>query len=105
MPDDCGGVSGYEDILRIIQDPEDSNYEHFRSLLGEGEPVSVGVEDGADASPGTVWNGEFSNLGLIPEWNWPFLCQKVAEFYDFIIILLSYQRKNVILHTDLDNMQ
>lgn len=35
-PDDCGGVSGYEDILRIIQDPEDSNYEHFRSLLGEG---------------------------------------------------------------------
>ena len=35
-PDDCGGVSGDEDILRIIQDPEDSNYEHFRSLLGEG---------------------------------------------------------------------
>lgn len=35
-PDDCGGVSGYEDILRILQDPEDCNHGHFRSLLGEG---------------------------------------------------------------------
>ena len=40
-PDDCGGVSGYEDILRIIKDPEDCNHEHFRSLLGEGfDPAS-----------------------------------------------------------------
>lgn len=22
-----------------------------------------GVEDGAEATPGTVWNGDFSNLG------------------------------------------
>ena len=42
-------------------------------------PVSVGVEDGAEASPGTVWNGEFSNLGLIPEWNWPFFVPKFKK--------------------------
>lgn len=33
-PDDCGGVSGYEEILRIIKDPEEYEYERFRSLLG-----------------------------------------------------------------------
>lgn len=33
-PEDCGGVSGYEEILRILQDPEDYEYERFRSLLG-----------------------------------------------------------------------
>ena len=33
-PEDCGGVSGYEEILRIIKDPEEYEYERFRSLLG-----------------------------------------------------------------------
>lgn len=35
-PEDCGGVSGYEEILRILQDPEDLDYEQFRSQLGDG---------------------------------------------------------------------
>ena len=35
-PDDCGGVSGYEEILRIINDPDDYEYERFVSLLGKG---------------------------------------------------------------------
>lgn len=35
QPEDCGGVSGYEEILRIIKDPEDLNYEQFRSQLGD----------------------------------------------------------------------
>ena len=33
-PEDCGGVSGYEEILRIIKDPDEYEYERFRSLLG-----------------------------------------------------------------------
>ena len=33
-PDDCGGVSGYEEILRIVNDPEHYEYERFHSLLG-----------------------------------------------------------------------
>ena len=35
-PDDCGGVSGYEEILRIYNDPDDYEYERFVSLLGKG---------------------------------------------------------------------
>lgn len=35
-PEDCGGVSGYEEILRIIKDPEDYEYERFVALLGNG---------------------------------------------------------------------
>ena len=39
-PEDCGGVSGYEDILRIIKNPEDSvmpgsDRASLRSLLGK----------------------------------------------------------------------
>ncbi len=33
-PEDCGGVSGYDEILRIIKVPEEYEYERFRSLLG-----------------------------------------------------------------------
>ena len=33
-PEDCGGVSGYEEILRVIKDPEEYKYDSFRSLLG-----------------------------------------------------------------------
>lgn len=32
-PEDCGGVLSYEEIMRIIKDPEDCEYERFRSLL------------------------------------------------------------------------
>ena len=35
-PDDCGGGSGYEEILRIYNDPDDYEYERFVSLLGKG---------------------------------------------------------------------
>lgn len=35
-PEDCGGVSGYEEILRIINDPDDYEYERYVSLLGKG---------------------------------------------------------------------
>ena len=39
-PEDCGGISGYEEILRIIQDPEDSvmpgsDRASLQSLLGK----------------------------------------------------------------------
>ena len=35
-PEDCGGTSGYEEILRIIKDSDDYEYERFISLLGKG---------------------------------------------------------------------
>lgn len=33
-PEDCGGVWGYEDLLRIINDPEDEEYEDQMEWLG-----------------------------------------------------------------------
>lgn len=33
-PEDCGGVSGYEEILSIIKDPDHYEYDRFQSLLG-----------------------------------------------------------------------
>lgn len=33
--EDCGGVSGYEEILRIIKDPEDPHYDWYRSQFDE----------------------------------------------------------------------
>ena len=34
-PEDCGGVSGYADILRIIQDPDDPHYDLYHSQFDE----------------------------------------------------------------------
>ncbi len=33
-PEDCGGIPGYEDLLRIIQDPDDEEYEDMMQWLG-----------------------------------------------------------------------
>ncbi|WP_035570993.1 plasmid pRiA4b ORF-3 family protein, partial [Halonatronum saccharophilum] len=33
-PEDCGGVSGYYDMLDILNDPEDTEHEHILEWLG-----------------------------------------------------------------------
>jgi hypothetical protein len=33
-PEDCGGVPGYEELLRIIQDPDDEEHEDMLQWLG-----------------------------------------------------------------------
>ncbi len=33
-PEDCGGVGGYEDVLRVLQDPTDEEYENTMQWLG-----------------------------------------------------------------------
>lgn len=35
-PEDCGGIWGYESLLEIIRDPEDSEHEEMLEWLGEG---------------------------------------------------------------------
>jgi hypothetical protein len=35
-PEDCGGVSGYEDLLRVLADPTDDEHEHMVTWAGEG---------------------------------------------------------------------
>lgn len=45
-PEDCGGVTGYEDLLRIIQDPEDEEYEDMMQWLGgQYDPEAFDQED------------------------------------------------------------
>ena len=33
-PEDCGGVSGYDHMLRVLVDPTDEDHEHYRGWLG-----------------------------------------------------------------------
>ena len=35
-PEDCGGIWGYVELLEIIQDPEDEEYDEKMEWLGEG---------------------------------------------------------------------
>jgi hypothetical protein len=48
-PDDCGGIGGYEDMLKVIRDPTDPEYESTLEWLGDefdpGEFDLVEVND------------------------------------------------------------
>lgn len=42
-PEDCGGIWGYADLLKIIEDPEHDEYEGMLEWLGdEFDPAYVG---------------------------------------------------------------
>jgi Plasmid pRiA4b ORF-3-like protein len=44
-PEDCGGVSGYSDLLEILQNPADERYEEMREWIGETfDPRAFSVE-------------------------------------------------------------
>lgn len=43
-PENCGGVPGYEEILRIIKDPEEPHYDRYRSLFDENfDPANFDI--------------------------------------------------------------
>jgi len=45
-PEDCGGVGGYEDLLRTIQDPEHEEHESMLTWLGGAfDPEAFNVAD------------------------------------------------------------
>jgi len=35
-PEDCGGIWGYHDMLKAIQNPDDAEYDELRGWIGEG---------------------------------------------------------------------
>jgi len=37
-PEDCGGIGGYYDLLEILKDPKNPEYNEFREWLGLEEP-------------------------------------------------------------------
>ncbi len=34
-PEDCGGVWGYEELLKVLNDPDHEEYEHYSSWVGD----------------------------------------------------------------------
>jgi len=34
-PEDCGGVSGYEELLEVLKDPDHEEYDHYSTWVGE----------------------------------------------------------------------
>jgi hypothetical protein len=38
-PDDCGGISGYAELLEVLADPSSEEYEHFRLRAGPFDPA------------------------------------------------------------------
>ncbi len=44
-PEDCGGILGYKDLLEILQNPEDPEYEETIEWLGDFDPTAFDVEE------------------------------------------------------------
>ena len=46
LPEDCGGLWGYEDLLEAIQDPNHPQHEEMREWLEDDfDPVAFDVEE------------------------------------------------------------
>lgn len=44
-PEDVGGVAGYEDLLRILQDPGNERHEEVREIIGDFDPERFDPSD------------------------------------------------------------
>ncbi len=44
-PEDCGGTGGYADLLRVLADPTDPEYEHMRAWAGELPDFDLAATD------------------------------------------------------------
>ncbi|MFH1825367.1 MAG: plasmid pRiA4b ORF-3 family protein [Candidatus Firestonebacteria bacterium] len=44
-PEDCGGIGGYENLLEIIKDPKNNEYNKMVEWLGEYNPEYFDVKD------------------------------------------------------------
>jgi len=45
-PEDCGGPYGYEDLLKVISDPEDEGYDEMIEWLGDDfDPEYIDIEE------------------------------------------------------------
>ena len=50
-PEDVGGVAGYEDLLGILQDPENDRYEEVMEMIGDFDPEHFDPSEVVFTSP------------------------------------------------------
>ncbi len=59
-PEDCGGIYGYEDLLRMLGDPEDEEHESTLRWVGRSfDPERFEPEKVRFAAPGRRWRKAF----------------------------------------------
>ena len=60
-PEDCGGIGGYENVLRVIADPSDEEYESMMEWLGGGyDPAAFEPGQVRFDNPKKRWNIAFA---------------------------------------------
>lgn len=48
-PEDCGGIWGYEEKLRILNDPQHDDYEDIKEWMGDHDPEAFDLEETNEA--------------------------------------------------------
>jgi len=63
-PEDCGGPSGYEHLLDAYGDPDDTEHEEARLLLGDGYDPDGFDRAGVDDRLEMLWRGDEESESL-----------------------------------------
>ncbi len=59
-PEDCGGIDGYEDLLRVLGEPEDAEHESaLESVGGSYDPEAFDPKKVWFHDPQKRWRMEF----------------------------------------------
>ena len=48
-PEDCGGAYGYQNMLKVVSDPDDPEHESTMEWLGEYDPEGFDLQSADDA--------------------------------------------------------
>ena len=61
-PEDCGGIDGYQELLEIISDPKNDEYDEMITWLGgKYNPEEFNPNKVKFDNPQTRWHKAFSN--------------------------------------------
>jgi hypothetical protein len=59
-PEDCGGVPGYYELLQILSNPDDEEYEETKTWVGKAwNPETFSIEDVQFMNPHKRWENAF----------------------------------------------
>jgi hypothetical protein len=61
-PEDCGGINGYQELLEVISDPKNDEYEEMMTWLGgKYDPAEFNPDQVKFDNPQKRWDTAFSN--------------------------------------------